>query len=147
MSTSRTSTKPESTQAERISEPDLAYMRTRNKHRLYSMVMAEFKRSGLRQADLAKKLHKKPEVICRLLANPGNWQIDTVSDLLYAISNAELRYNLYYPLEAAKLNSSFPLWIDETPTGRTRTNNPAETGSSAHYQPIEGRGVRTPTEA
>lgn len=88
------------------------YFRSRNKHRLYSLVIAEFKRSGLSQADLARRLGKRPDVVCRWLAGPTNWTIDTVSDLLFAISGAEPEYGVNYPLDQPMRNDTRPRWLE-----------------------------------
>jgi hypothetical protein len=77
----------------------LGYFRARNKQKVYGLVLKEFKKSGLSQADLARRLRKAPEVVCRLLGSPGNWTLDTVSDFLFAISAAEPKYDLMYPLD------------------------------------------------
>ncbi len=76
----------------------LGYFRGRNRWRVYELVLTEFKKSGLSQADLARRIGKRPEVISRLLGAPGNWGLDTVSDLLFAISGAEPAYQVAYPL-------------------------------------------------
>lgn len=108
------------------------YLRSRNKHRLYSFVVSEFQKSGLSQADLARRLGKKPDVVCRWLASPGNWQIDTVSDLLFACSGAVPSYGLEFPLEQPARNDNRPLWLidntsamaAETSSSNTRLNMP-----------------------
>jgi hypothetical protein len=82
----------------------LGYFRARNKQNVYGLVVKEFKKSGLSQADLARRLRKAPEVVCRLLGSPGNWTLDTVSDFLFAISAAEPKYDLIYPLDKAARN-------------------------------------------
>jgi len=84
--------------ADRVSEGTLGYFRSRNKHRAYSLVIQEFKRSGLTQADLARRLGKGTDIVCRWLGSPGNWTLDTMSDLLFAISGAEAGYTTKYPL-------------------------------------------------
>ena len=131
MSTSATSalSKPEG--INKISTGTLAYIRARNKHRTYNLVIREFKKSGLTQADLAKRLGKAPEVISRLLARPRNWEMDTFSDLLFAISGAVPRYELDRPLDAVApgisrarigLESSTVSNIPNIP--KVRSNNP-----------------------
>jgi hypothetical protein len=87
--------------AERVSEGTLAYFRARNRRRLYQLVVDEFERSGLSQADLARRLGKGTDLVCRWLGSPGNWTADTVSDLLFATSSAEPTYSLRYPLASS----------------------------------------------
>jgi hypothetical protein len=99
MITSPTTTLSEPVGAEPIPLGTLAYFRSRYRHRLHSLVLREFRKSGLTQADLARRLGKRTDVVCRLLAAPGNWQLDTVSDLLFALSAAEPGCTLDYPFD------------------------------------------------
>ena len=92
----------------------LGYFRGRNRWRIYEFVLAEFRKSGLSQADLARRLRKRPEVISRLLGAPGNWGLDTMSDLLFAISGGEPRYGIAHPLDGAARNDVRPDWLDES---------------------------------
>ncbi len=78
----------------------LAYFRARLKHRIYSLVVKEFKSSGLTQADLARRLAMEPAQLSRLLSGPGNLTLETVSDLLFATSAAELESSIGHPLAA-----------------------------------------------
>lgn len=84
---------------ERVPSTTLTYLRTRNKMKLFNLVVEEFERSGISQAELAARLGKGPDRISRLLGAPGNWEADTISDLLFAISGAVLKYELSYPLK------------------------------------------------
>jgi hypothetical protein len=101
MRISQTSSLSEPSGADRIPEGTLGYFRARNRHRVYSLVLREFKRSGISQADLARRLGKGTDVVCRWLGSPGNWTLDTLSDLLFAMSGAEAGYSVQYPLGAA----------------------------------------------
>ena len=74
------------------------YIRARHRQRMYDVVIREFKQSGLSQADLARRLGKSPEIISRLLARPANWEADTFSDLLFAISGAVAIFRTERPL-------------------------------------------------
>ena len=73
----------------------LAYFRERFRDRLYELVVAEFLKkeaaSTLTRAQLARRIGRKPEQITRWLGAPGNWTLETVSDLMLAISKAEPR--------------------------------------------------------
>src|SRR6185295_17938761 len=89
----------------------LGYFRARNKHRMYDLVVKEFKKSGLTQADLARRLGLGTDRVCRLLGGPGNWTLDTASDLLFAISGAEPIYTLAYPLDRPVRNKRVPDWL------------------------------------
>lgn len=82
----------------------LAYWQSRNKHRAYSLVLSEFKKSGISQATLARRLGKKADLVCRLLGGPGNWTLDTISDLLFAISGGVPKFSVEYPLDKPAKN-------------------------------------------
>ena len=63
----------------------LEYFRARLQSRLHQIVLDEWLRQedrGLSQAELARRVGRKPEVVNRLLGSPGNWTLNTVSDLL-----------------------------------------------------------------
>ncbi len=80
----------------------LSYFRERFRDRLYDLVMEEFLKqdaeAGLTRADVARKIGRRPEQITRWFGAPGNWTLETVSDLLLAIAKAEPNVNLL-PLE------------------------------------------------
>jgi hypothetical protein len=104
MSTSQTTTglsKP--TADNKISLGDFGYINARNRQRAYDIVMREFEASGMTQAALASRMGKTPDVICRLLSRPQNWEADTFSSLLYAISGAVPKYDVFYPLGRSQL--------------------------------------------
>ena len=101
---------------ERIPLEAIAYFRARNRNNAYHTVICEFQDSGLSQATVARRLGKRPEIISRLLGAPGNWTLDTVSDLLFAISGAESKYGLSYPLEKPVRNDTQPEWLSPPQT-------------------------------
>jgi hypothetical protein len=103
------------TGSDRVPVGTLGYFQARNKRRAYSLVMKEFKKSGLSQADLARRLGKGPDVVCRLLAAPGNWTLDTVSDLLFAISGSVPAFSVEYPLSGSQRDQVGPEWLRERP--------------------------------
>jgi hypothetical protein len=77
-----------------ISVGILSYFRTRFRLTLHSLILDGFlEQKHLTKAKLARRIGRKPEAVNRLLANPGNWTLDTVSDLLLAIG-AELQLSL-----------------------------------------------------
>lgn len=70
----------------------LSYFRAWIKDQFHDLVWREFREQKLRrpdltQAEIARRLGKRPEQINRWLATPGNWTLETVSDLLLAIAN------------------------------------------------------------
>jgi hypothetical protein len=65
-----------------------AYFRRRLRLRLYEIVVGKFHQlETMSKADLARRIGRRPEVINRLLGAPGNWTLDTVSDLLLGMSS------------------------------------------------------------
>ena len=75
--------------APQLSKKALGYFRARLKNGLHQLVLTEFLKlvanKGFSRADLARRIGKRPEQITRLLGAPGNWELDTVSDLLLAM--------------------------------------------------------------
>lgn len=67
-----------------------AYVTQRAKNAFYDYVLERFLVSGISRSDLARRLGKEPARVTRLLSNPGNWTIETISELLAAISAEEL---------------------------------------------------------
>lgn len=121
----------------RIPLGTLGYFQLRNKQRVYELVIREFLRERLTQAELARRLGKGPDQISRMLGAPGNWTLDTVSDLLFAISGAEPEYGIGYPLDGAPRNDVVPEWLNrhaETRAPRFEAEAPegvAPSGSTA----------------
>ena len=91
----------------------LGYFRARNRGRVHDLVLREFERAGISRATLARRLKKRPEVVTRMLGGPGNWTLDTVSDLLFAIAGGEPSYTIFYPLNQPPRNQVQPEWLDD----------------------------------
>jgi len=111
--------KPESD--EQIPIGTLGYFQARNRNRIYDLVLSEFLRSGISQATLARRLGKGTDIVCRRLGAPGNWTLDTVSDLLFGISGAEPEYGLSYPLDGPRRNFTKPEWLNARTTDSQTT--------------------------
>jgi hypothetical protein len=118
---SQTSTLVEPSGEDRVPDGSVGYFAARNRRKIYSTVIKEFKDSGLSQIQLAKRLGKRPEVICRWLSGPGNWGLDTVSLLLFGISGGELAYTVAHPLRQSPRNYKTPEWLDRTSAANTET--------------------------
>ena len=114
MSTSQTVARFDPNSTEKISSGTLAYIRARNKNALYNLIIREFKKSGLTQTDLAKRMGRTADVVCRLLGRPTNMEIDTASDFLFAICGAAFRFETHRPQAAM----AEPKWIDVNPLSR-----------------------------
>jgi len=86
-------------------------MQTRNRMRAFNLVHAELEKSGLTKAELADRTGKGADRIAHLLGAPGNWTLDTISSLLYAISGAEIDYHISYPIDQKPRNQNHPSWL------------------------------------
>jgi len=92
------------TGAAKLSLGTLDYMRRLNRQRAYELVRREFQRSGITEAELAGRLGKSKDAVAGLLNGPEIWDLDTVSDLLYAISGA-----VHSPIGSSSHRMSPPL--------------------------------------
>jgi transcriptional regulator with XRE-family HTH domain len=103
MSTSLTTSLFKPIDTNKVPQGTLAYFRARLKHRIFSLIIKEFKKSGLSQADLARRLDKEPAQLSRLFSGPGNLTIETVSDILFAINGRELSVSSSDPFAAQNI--------------------------------------------
>ena len=89
ISSQKTSLLSEVTDSKTISLGTLEYFRERLVSHIYALVMQEFSKqhqeSGFKKANLAKRIQKDPGLINRLLSSPGNWTLETLSDLLLGL--------------------------------------------------------------
>src|SRR5208282_4731873 len=95
-------------------ETTFDYIRTRNRMNIFSIVQKEFRKSGISQVELAARMGKRADRVCRLLGAPGNWTADTASDLVFAISGGVVAYSVSYPLDAPPRNRVKPEWSEPT---------------------------------
>jgi hypothetical protein len=117
----------------------LAYFRERFRDRLYELVVEEFLKSGMTRAELARRISRKPEQVTRWLGAPGNWEIDTVSDILLAICKAQPRIELDRLDHQRRSNRSKPDWqIDAEDAARQGSTapSPSET-TNTHFLEIQ----------
>jgi hypothetical protein len=96
-----------------------AYFQERLRNRIYSLLLEEFVHRNLTQKTLANRIGKGPEQINRWLSSPGNWTIDTISDLLLGISGSELALSISNIADQLPSNSYGPVWIN---AGSIETN-------------------------
>lgn len=93
---------------EKIPLGTLSYFRERFRDHLYDLVMEEFLKqdaeAGLTRADVARRIGRRPEQITRWFGAPGNWTLETVSDLLLAIAKSEPDVRLN-PLEGRSVRN------------------------------------------
>ena len=80
---------------EPLSDYALGYLNERVRNSFYDYVLRRFheatEKEGLTKATLARRLGLEPARVTRLLGSPGNWTLDTVSELLVGICREELR--------------------------------------------------------
>ncbi len=92
----------------------LAYFQARLRYNLYDFIVSKFKEmekeQGLTKAELARRIGCKPEQITRRLGAPGNWTLDTISDLLIGIAGEELEPKSNSILGGAKRNVDEKSW-------------------------------------
>jgi hypothetical protein len=115
MNTSQTGFLSEILAGGKISKAVLAYFRERLQNRLHQFILREFlskQKEGLTQADVARMLDRRPEQIHRWLGSPSNLTTDTISDLLLAISKAEIEFAADRIAGRPSRNHRFPEWID-----------------------------------
>lgn len=70
-----------------------AYFQQRTLNKFYDFVVSKFlerEAEGLTKAELARRIGKGPDQVSRWLGAPGNWTLETVSDLLLGIAAEEL---------------------------------------------------------
>lgn len=83
--------------SETISDRELRFYRKLRKNRVFNELMAYYaslaESQGLRKAHLAKRLGKDPSQITRWFAEPGNLNLDTLSDLLTSM-DAEMSFRI-----------------------------------------------------
>lgn len=117
----------------------LAYFRERFRDRLYELVVEEFLKSGMTRAELARRISRKPEQVTRWLGAPGNWEIDTVSDMLLAICKAQPRIELDRLNDQRRSNRSRPDWqidADDAAKQGSVSPSPSET-TNTHVLEIQ----------
>lgn len=103
----------------------LSYFRAWIKDQLHDLVVHEFlkqksERPDLTQAEIARRLGRRPEQINRWLATPGNWTLETVSDLLFAIANCTATVSVQ-PIELRNVRNhpAGPDWAINLPVAGT----------------------------
>lgn len=104
----KTPVKSEVAGDEPLSDYALGYLNERVRNSFYDYVLRRFhaaaERDGLTKARLAKRLGIAPARVSRLLGAPGNWTLDTVSELLVGICREELQPRSESYLERAPRN-------------------------------------------
>ena len=127
----------------------LSYFRERFRDRLYDLVMEEFLKQGaeggLTRADVARRIGRRPEQITRWFGAPGNWTLETVSDLLLAVAKSEPNVTLLSLEGRAVRNYRGQILAtqrpNEPPSSRSPTSaieaNENPEGFSARFRKLE----------
>jgi hypothetical protein len=127
MTTFQTPSTGNTTSNPTLNAGDIAYYRQRNRNRIFESVwwlfVKEADRCGLTKKAIALRLGKEPSQITRWLSGPGNWTLDTLSDLLLAM-DAELD-----PTIARFSESATPNYVH--PYARESWTNTAWTGTES----------------
>lgn len=114
MKSSQTSFLSEIESGEPIPLHKRAYFRERIRNNLYDLIVSEFQRQeasrGLTKAALTRRIDSRPEQVSRWLGSPGNWTLDTVSDLLLGLG-VELDSSILPLAHRGQRNSSGPEWL------------------------------------
>lgn len=86
---------------------EASYFEQRFRNRIYEAVIhaleTECKNKKWKRKDIAERIGKKESQISRWLSGPGNWTLDTVSGLLYAL-DAELDFKVTFFRDKKKKN-------------------------------------------
>ena len=101
--------KPEGRQ--KIPEGTLSYLKTRNRLKAFDYIWRELDKSGLSKSELADRLGKGQDRISHLLGAPGNWTLDTLSELAFAVCAATVEYKSSFPLDKPPKNQTRPVWL------------------------------------
>jgi hypothetical protein len=114
MTTSQTSFLSEILSDKPIPVEKLSYFRERFRNRLYNILVGKFlekeRNKQFTRADLARRIGKRPEQITRWLGSPGNWTLDTVSDLSLGMG-LELEASLRSIVDHPARNYEAPEWM------------------------------------
>lgn len=139
---------------EKIPLGKLAFFRERFRDKLYDIVISEFlkeEKRGLTKAAVSRRIGRKPEQITRWLGAPGNWTLETVSDLLLAISGSEPDVSLSKLGKLGHRNYQYGDWMI---TESSRTNSeqvvksvtPLGTHKSLGLNGLESAGTQSGTQ-
>jgi len=117
-SSHKTSLLSEVVESDVLSRRTLAYFQERLLNHIYELVMREFSRkkekSGFTQTQLAKRIRKDAGQLNRLLHSPGNWTLETLSDLLIGLG-AEPAVTISRFEEQTSVEHRAPDWTKQSP--------------------------------
>ena len=132
--------------SERIPLGTLSYFRERFRDRLYDLVVEEFVKqnaeNNLTRAEVARRIGRRPEQITRWFGAPGNWTLETVSDLLLAIAKSEPDVRLL-PLEGRHVRNYRSPSLSASQQTRAVSRRPARSAMDANDPQKDGARFRT----
>ena len=132
---------------EKIPLRTLSYFRERFRDRLYDLVMEEFLKqdaeSGLTRAEVARRIGRRPEQITRWFGAPGNWTLETVSDLMLAVAQSEPNVTLL-PLEGRAVRNYRGQTLPTQRSNEPASSQPPRSAIEANDKP-EGLSARVRT--
>jgi transcriptional regulator with XRE-family HTH domain len=64
---------------------------------MFTVLTEAFQKSGLTQAQVARRLNMDRALVSRYLGTPANWEFETLCDLFFAICGAVLNPELSFP--------------------------------------------------
>jgi len=104
-----------------------AYFHARVLNSFYQFVLEKFLKEEsagrLTKAELARRIGRRPEVVSRLLGAPGNWRLETATDLLLGIAGEELKPGSSPLLGRPPRNYAHPEWLRMPPGTRSASAN------------------------
>ncbi len=106
----------------------LAYLCARTRSDYFGMVHAKLREAeaaGLTRAALAKRIGKSPTRLSHILAAPGNWTLDTVTELLLGISGEQLQPQTHRILDKPSRNINHSEVLDLNLNQTTTSKNEA----------------------
>lgn len=87
-----------------LSPRAVGYVTENARAEVFDLVVRNCIEAGISNALLAKRMGKDPSQISRLLGAPGNWTIDTIAKLLFAIDGRFLSVDSYWPQHEPRAN-------------------------------------------
>ncbi|MBX9467051.1 MAG: hypothetical protein KL839_03985 [Rhizobium sp.] len=92
----------------RIPAATLGYVTEMAREEVFDMIATACVEAGVQRSQIARRLGKDPATVTRLLSAPGNYTIDTVAEMLFAINGNMFRPHRYAPMKEPRSNTRGP---------------------------------------